>query len=103
MDDFVTGYSSLNLLKELPIDILKLDKEFLNDNKNSSEAKGIVSCIVEMAHLLNLQVICEGVETYDQLMFLKSITCDFGQGYYFAKPMPLSTYINTYIKDKTIA
>lgn len=103
MDDFGTGYSSLNLLKELPIDILKLDKEFLNDNKNTSEAKGIVSCIVEMAHLLNLQVICEGVETYDQLMFLKSIACDYGQGYYFAKPMPLSTYINTYIKTDTTA
>lgn len=103
MDDFGTGYSSLNLLKELPINILKLDKEFLNDNKNSSEAKGIVSCIVEMAHLLNLQVICEGVETYDQLIFLKSIACDYGQGYYFAKPMPLSTYINTYIKTDTSA
>lgn len=102
MDDFGTGYSSLNLLKELPIDILKLDKEFLNDNKNTSEAKGIVSCIVEMAHLLNLQVICEGVETYDQLMFLKSISCDYGQGYYFAKPMPLSTYIDTYIENEIL-
>lgn len=98
MDDFGSGYSSLNLLRILPIDILKLDREFINEEHQTKEAKGIISCIVEMAHLLNIQVICEGIETKEQLEFLKSVHCDFGQGYYFAKPIPLDDYIETYTK-----
>lgn len=98
MDDFGSGYSSLNLLRILPIDILKLDREFINEEHQTKEAKGIISCIVEMAHLLNIQVICEGIETKEQLEFLKSVHCDFGQGYYFAKPIPLDDFIETYTK-----
>lgn len=92
MDDFGSGYSSLNLLRTMPINVLKLDREFINEQQNTKEALGIVSCIIQMAHLMNLQVICEGIETKEQLSLLKEIGCDFGQGYYFAKPMPLDEF-----------
>lgn len=102
MDDFGTGYSSLNLLRILPIDILKLDREFINEEHQTKEAKGIISCIVEMAHLLNIQVICEGIETKEQLDFLKSVHCDFGQGYYYARPIPLDEFVETYTSPSSI-
>lgn len=98
MDDFGSGYSSLNLLRTMPINVLKLDREFINEQQNTKEALGIVSCIVEMAHLMNLQVICEGIETIEQLHLLKEIGCDFGQGYYFAKPMPLQEFQKDWLK-----
>lgn len=102
MDDFGSGYSSLNLLRTLPIDIVKLDREFIKEDFQSAETKGIVSCIVEMAHLLNIQVICEGIETKEQLDFLKSVHCDFGQGYYYARPLPLEDYIEQYTKQTIV-
>lgn len=91
MDDFGSGYSCLGLLKEMPIDTLKLDKMFL---KNIEEYKSqiIVSNIVDMAKNLNLNVISEGVETEMQVDFLRDIGCDMAQGFVFAKPEPLEIY-----------
>lgn len=92
MDDFGSGYSSLNLLKEIPVDVLKLDKAFLDEMANSSKSRIIISQVVEMAKKLGMKVVCEGVETESQADFLKEINCDMAQGYLYAKPMPLEDF-----------
>ena len=93
MDDFGTGYSSLTLLRDLPIDVIKLDHDFLsrsaNDDKN---AICILKSIIDMAHALDIKVVSEGIETAEQLDMLKSINCEVGQGFLFAKPMPIEDY-----------
>ena len=96
MDDFGAGYSSLNLLMSLPIDVLKLDKEFLLEGTSVKRAQIIIKNIVEMAGLLGIQVVCEGVETEEHLQFLKKIGCEIGQGYYFSRPLPVSTFWDKY-------
>lgn len=88
MDDFGSGYSSLNVLTRLPLDVLKIDKEFLKDFETDSEEKVVIPSVIAMAKKLNLEVVCEGVETVEQVEFLRSIDCDFAQGYYYAKPIP---------------
>jgi len=104
MDDFGSGFSSLNTLKDVPVDILKLDMKFLGtdqtpDITRKSERGGtILSSIVRMASRLNLPIIAEGVETLEQADFLQSIGCLFMQGYYFAKPIPADEYRNI-LKD----
>ncbi|MEL7597223.1 MAG: EAL domain-containing protein, partial [Clostridiaceae bacterium] len=90
LDDFGTGYSSLTYLHKLPIDILKVDREFIKNIINEDEEAYIFKSIVELAHNLNLKVIAEGVETKEQLAFLIRNGCDIGQGYYFSKPIPAS-------------
>ncbi|WP_131086892.1 EAL domain-containing protein [Clostridioides difficile] len=92
MDDFGSGYSSLNLLKDLSFDILKLDRGFLIETTDTKRGKIIISKIVEMAKAIDIKVICEGVETYEQVEFLKEIGCDKVQGYLFAKPMVLDEF-----------
>ncbi|WP_138493606.1 bifunctional diguanylate cyclase/phosphodiesterase [Paenibacillus pinistramenti] len=88
IDDFGTGYSSLNYLKNLPIDRLKIDRSFVRDITIShSKDKDIVATIIAMGHNLKLEVIAEGVETQEQLDFLKNFECDQAQGYFFFKPM----------------
>ncbi|MDL0418168.1 EAL domain-containing protein [Clostridioides difficile] len=92
MDDFGSRYSSLNLLKDLSFDILKLDRGFLIETTDTKRGKIIISKIVEMAKSIDIKVICEGVETYEQVEFLKEIGCDKVQGYLFAKPMVLDEF-----------
>lgn len=89
MDDFGSGYSSLNMLKDINVDILKIDLRFL-ENFNSSSKKGgnILESVVHMSKWLNIQVIAEGVETDEQVSFLSHIGCYYAQGYHFYKPMP---------------
>ena len=88
LDDFGTGYSSLSYLHRLPIDSLKIDKSFVDRMESISENADIVGTIVSLAHRLNLEIIAEGVETYDQAILLKQLRCQYAQGYYFARPMP---------------
>lgn len=88
IDDFGTGYSSLSYLKTFSIDKLKIDKSFIDDAATKEEDAAIVNAIVMMAKSLKLKTICEGVETAEQLRFLRSIGCDEIQGYYFSKPLP---------------
>lgn len=88
MDDFGTGFSSLSLLRELPMDVLKLDCSFFQ--KKMSKREGIIlSNIVHMAQQLNMMVVSEGIETKEHVAFLKSIGCEIAQGYYFARPMAI--------------
>lgn len=92
MDDFGSGYSSLNVLTKLPLDVLKLDKEFLRDFENDSDEKIIIPGIIDMAKKMNLNVVCEGVETMEQVEFLRGVDCDIAQGYFYSKPMPLDVF-----------
>jgi len=92
LDDFGTGYSSLSYLKTFPINILKIDKSFLDDYDSHSGAI-FIETIVNMAHNLKIDVIAEGVETKDQLNFLKSIKCEAYQGYFCSKPIPEQEFI----------
>lgn len=87
MDDFGSGFSSLNMLKAVPVDLLKLDMRFLEVG-NEERGGNILSSVIRMAHWLKLPVVAEGVETKTQAEYLKSLNCSFMQGYYFAKPMP---------------
>ena len=92
MDDFGTGYSSLSCLNEIPIDILKLDRSFLQDIEDSYRSQNIVKFIIWLAHSLNILVVMEGVETQSQVSMLKSFGCNVVQGFYFGKPMKKQDY-----------
>jgi len=88
IDDFGTGYSSLSYLQRLPIDNLKIDQSFVAQMKPAGESLEIVRSIITLAHSLGKQVIAEGVETGEQLALLRSLGCEYGQGYFFSKPLP---------------
>ena len=88
MDDFGSGYSSLNTLKDIPIDLLKLDMKFMQGFESSERVKTIVTSIARMSRWLNVPMLAEGVETKEQYLFLKSIGCSYIQGYYFSRPTP---------------
>ncbi len=95
MDDFGSGYSSLSLLREMPVDVLKLDKGFLegcHGEENADRDKRIIYHIISMAKDLKITVLAEGVETEQQKEFLKESRCDIIQGYYYAKPMPADQF-----------
>lgn len=92
MDDFGSGYSSLNLLKNLNVDILKIDMKFLEDFETSSRGGSIFTSVVRMAKWLQIPVIAEGVETKAQLEFLRGVGCDRIQGYYFSEPLPIKEF-----------
>jgi len=88
LDDFGTGYSSLGLLRKVPVEALKIDKHFIQAMVEDRDAAAIVHAIVALAHALGLQVIAEGVETAEQLLFLRAYRCDRIQGYHLSRPMP---------------
>lgn len=94
MDDFGSGYSSLNMLKDLPVNVLKIDLRFLADSQGveNGRADNILNSIVRMAKRLDLPVIAEGVETQKQVDFLRTIGCEFAQGYFFSEPVPCEDY-----------
>ena len=92
MDDFGTGYSSLNMLKDIQIDVLKLDMGFLKSSDYSAKGGNILTAILKMAESLKMQAIAEGVETKEQVEFLKSIGCKYVQGFYYSKPLPVDEF-----------
>ncbi|MGE8152254.1 putative bifunctional diguanylate cyclase/phosphodiesterase [Pseudomonas vancouverensis] len=88
MDDFGTGYSSLSYLKKFPIDIIKIDRSFIHEIPDNQDDMEITSAVIAMAHNLKLKVVAEGIETAEQLAFLRRHRCDVGQGYLFDRPIP---------------
>ncbi|MFI8479584.1 putative bifunctional diguanylate cyclase/phosphodiesterase [Pseudomonas sp. NPDC078700] len=100
IDDFGTGYSSLAYLKRLPIDTLKIDRSFIQDIPSSYEDMEIVQAIIAMAHSLKLKVVAEGVESPEQLNFLRNLRCDSIQGYLISRPIPMQQLL-TFLTDFT--
>jgi diguanylate cyclase (GGDEF)-like protein/PAS domain S-box-containing protein len=92
VDDFGTGYSSLSYLTRFPIDVLKLDGSFLQNIVDGSDGAVVIRAIISMANSLKHRVIAEGVETMEQLAFLRAENCDEGQGYYFSRPVPAQQF-----------
>ena len=88
MDDFGSGYSSLNMLSSMPVDVLKMDRGFIRNIEYSAQDFRLVELILDIAKNLKMPVIAEGVETENQLAMLKHAGCDFVQGYYFSRPVP---------------
>lgn len=99
IDDFGSGYSSLNMLKDIPADVVKIDREFFNGTVNSQKGRAVISTVVDLAKNLDMQVISEGVETVEQVDFLQDIECHMVQGYFFAKPMPIKEFEELWTKD----
>lgn len=94
MDDFGAGYSSLNMLRRIPVDILKLDREFLNDTTTSDRGKVVVRHVLAMAKNLKVKTVAEGIETIDQANFLTSAGCDIAQGFLYSKPINIVDFEN---------
>ena len=101
MDDFGSGYSSLNTLKDIPIDILKLDMGFLRGGTNTDKGSNIIGSVIRMAHSLGLITVAEGVEKADQADMLQSLGCDIIQGYLYARPMPVTDYNELLAKSES--
>ncbi len=92
VDDFGSGFSSLNLIRNVSVDTIKIDKEFLDNEIASEKGKIVVNHTIDMAKDLKLQVVAEGVETREHVEFLRSSHCDIAQGFFFAKPMPITEF-----------
>jgi EAL domain-containing protein (putative c-di-GMP-specific phosphodiesterase class I) len=92
IDDFGTGYSSLNAFKSLPLDVLKIDRSFVNDLAEKPLNAAFVKTIIELAHLLNVRIVAEGVENGDQISVLRELGCDEWQGYLFSRPVPAEEF-----------
>lgn len=99
MDDFGTGYSSFSMLKNINIDVLKMDKSFFDDILESRRGKIIIESIIKMAHKLNTKVVAEGIESREQVEYLRSIDCDMIQGYYYEKPITIEEFEKKYLED----
>lgn len=94
MDDFGTGYSSVSMIKDIPIDVLKIDKSLIDDSLTNDRGQIIVKMIIDLCHQFDIKVTAEGVETKEQFDLLRVLGCDYIQGYYCAKPMDLEAYIH---------
>lgn len=88
LDDFGTGYSSLNILHALPFSAVKLDRSFISNLDDEMENPTAVTAIVMLAQHENIKIVAEGIESHDQLAQLRQLNCEFGQGYYFSRPLP---------------
>ena len=96
MDDFGAGYSSLNSLKELKLDVLKLDADFFRGVESQERGMLIVSEVIDLAKKLDMKIVAEGIESREQVDFLTEQECDLIQGYFYAKPMPISEFEEKY-------
>jgi EAL domain-containing protein (putative c-di-GMP-specific phosphodiesterase class I) len=88
VDDFGTGYSNLAYLKRFPVDMLKVDKSFVDGLGENPEATAIVEAVVSLARAMGMQTVAEGIETSGQADLLRALGCELGQGYYFSEPLP---------------
>ncbi len=95
IDDFGTGYSSMSYLKQLPVDILKIDKSFVDELEKNDGSRLIAHAIISLSHILGKMVVAEGVETAGQLELLRKWECDAIQGYYFSSPLTPKDFIES--------
>jgi len=102
IDDFGVGYSSLSYLQKMDVDILKIDKSFVDDLETKSNSRNLCKIMIMMASHLNMQVVAEGIETEKQKQILTDLGCGFGQGYLFAKPLPLADFKLKYCSKQTV-
>ncbi len=102
MDDFGSGYSSLNVLKDMEVDYLKVDMKFLQNKEFNGKGEKVLTSIIRMAKWLHLPSIVEGVETVEQVDFLKCIGCEYAQGYYYAKPLRIEEYEEFLIREEEV-
>ena len=103
MDDFGSGYSSLNSLKDMPLDVLKLDAEFFRGEVSGGRGEIVVSEAIKLAKNLNMVTVAEGVEEREQVEFLAKQGCDMIQGYVYDKPMPAENYMLKMERDPEVA
>lgn len=96
MDDFGTGYSSFSMLKDIQIDILKIDKSFFEEITNNKKGRDIIESIISMTKKLQIKTVAEGIENQEQVDYLKQIGCDYIQGYYFSPPVPIEVFEQKY-------
>jgi len=99
MDDFGSGYSSLNMLSEMPIDVLKMDMKFVRRIEESATDLRLIKLILDIARYLKLTVVAEGVETEGQLELLRDAGCDVVQGFYFSRPVPADEFAQIIQRD----
>jgi len=92
MDDFGSGYSSLNMLKDVPFQVLKTDLKFLSATGSQKRRDSILDSVIRMAYEIGVEIIAEGVETREQAEYLLSLNCEQMQGYYFSRPIPVAEY-----------
>ncbi|MBQ4379267.1 MAG: EAL domain-containing protein [Treponema sp.] len=102
MDDFGSGYSSLNVLREIPFDVIKFDMSFMRNFDKKDNGKVILAELMKMAFALGVDTVCEGVETEEQIQFLREIGCSKIQGYYYGKPIPFETVIENLNDEKSL-
>ena len=88
IDDFGTGFSSLSLLKNIPIDVLKIDQSFFRESIHKEKDNIIIKGIIDLVNKLSIRTVAEGIETAEQVAFLKSVNCNMIQGYFFYRPLP---------------
>ncbi len=100
MDDFGAGVSSLHRLKVIPLDILKIDREFITDSIGNDKGTAIIENITNMAKEIHLETVAEGIETQEQLDFLRKIGCDVGQGYFYSRPLPENEFLEYFLQKK---
>ena len=103
IDDFGTGFSSLSYVKRLPVDRLKIDQSFIRDVVSDTSDRAIVAAIVTLAHSLRMEVVAEGVETVEQLEYVRGAGCDAVQGYYCGKPMAATQFEEFIARDRQVA
>ncbi len=93
LDDFGSGFSSLGLLKEFDVDTIKLDRRFFLDISNP-KTKDVIACLIELSERLGVHTVAEGIETREQLDYLRAVHCDMVQGYVFSRPLPVPDFEN---------
>jgi len=102
IDDFGTGFASLSYLRKLPVDFVKIDRSFIKDIPNNKSDMEITSAVIAMSHKLNLKVLAEGIETLEQLQFLRENNCDFAQGFLISPPLPIDALVELYSHEEAL-
>ena len=101
IDDFGTGFSSLSLLKNIPIDVLKIDQSFFRESIHKEKDNIVIKGIIDLVNKLSIRTVAEGIETAEQVAFLKSVNCNMIQGYFFYKPLPEDKFEEILKKEYT--